>query len=114
MHTRCDVSWSTSDRRARLPSDWDARRIVVRARADGQCEGITFDGEPRWHIGHCPGIGTDCDHDQAGDDHSLSNLRWLSSECHTEKTKRDSLAGMARRVAKLRHPSSRALPPGLR
>lgn len=43
-------------------------------------------GEPRWHVAECDRIGTDCDHDKRGDDHSLSNLRWLSGPCHKRKT----------------------------
>jgi hypothetical protein len=80
------MSWDTSDRRARLPSDWPKRVAHTKARAQGRCEGISLHGEPRWHVAECDGIGTDCDHDHRGDDHSLANLRWLSSPCHTFKT----------------------------
>lgn len=50
------------------------------------CEGISIHGEPRWHDEDCDGIGSECDHDQRGDDHSLGNLRWLSTPCHKRKT----------------------------
>jgi 5-methylcytosine-specific restriction protein A len=50
------------------------------------CEGLSLRGEDRWHVDTCDGVGTDCDHDQAGDDHELTNLRWLSNECHKRKT----------------------------
>lgn len=79
--------WAGSTRRARLPADWTTRREATRQRANGQCEGISLHGEPRWHVPDCDGHGTDCDHDQRGDDHSLTNLRWLSPPCHREKTK---------------------------
>lgn len=50
------------------------------------CEGISLAGEPRWHVDDCDGIGRDCDHHVPGDDHRLSNLRWLSAPCHKRKT----------------------------
>ena len=78
--------WAGSTRRARLPSDWPKRVAHTRDRAGGMCEGISLGGEPRWHVPTCNGIGTDCDHDKAGDDHALTNLRWLSRPCHTHKT----------------------------
>lgn len=80
------MSWDTSDRRSRLPSDWPKRVAYTKARAQGRCEGISLRGEPRWHVAECDGIGAECDHDKRGDDHSLTNLRWLSTPCHTHKT----------------------------
>ena len=80
------MSWETSDRRGRLPKDWPERVAATKARAAGRCEGISLRGEPRWHVDKCDGIGTDCDHDRRGDDHALTNLRWLSRECHKAKT----------------------------
>lgn len=77
------MAWETSDRAARLPADWSKRRAATRRRAGGRCEGLGADG---WHVDSCPGIGSECDHHEAGDDHSLSNLRWLSTPCHTHKT----------------------------
>lgn len=78
--------WTGSNRRARLPKDWERRRAATRDRAGGRCEGITLHDEQRWHVSTCDGIGTQCDHDKRGDDHSLANLRWLSAECHKRKT----------------------------
>jgi 5-methylcytosine-specific restriction protein A len=84
------MGWETSDRRARLPKDWPKRRAETRRRANGRCEGISLRGERRWHVDECNGVGTDCDHDKRGDDHSLSNLRWLSAECHKAKTQNEA------------------------
>ena len=56
--------WANSTRRSRLPNDWPARVAATRERARGRCEGISLDGEPRWHDPGCTGAGTDCDHDQ--------------------------------------------------
>ena len=79
-------AWSGSSRRTTLPPDWEARRKATRDRAHGRCEGISLNGEPHWHAPTCNGTGTDCDHDKRGNDHSLTNLRWLSKPCHTRKT----------------------------
>lgn len=97
------MGWETSTRRARLPDDWSRRRAIVKRRANGRCEGLTFAGEPRWHVEACDGRGTDCDHIIEGDDHSLANLQWLSGACHSHKT--------ARSVPAWRR--SRETPPGL-
>lgn len=78
--------WQNSDRRSRLPSDWPKRVAATKERAAGRCEGVSIHNEPRWHVTDCPGIGRECDHDRRGDDHSLTNLRWLSTECHKAKT----------------------------
>ena len=56
------------------------------------CEGISLRGEPRWHAEQCDGIGSQCDHDRRGDDHSLANLRWLSEPCHKVKTQHEAAA----------------------
>ena len=74
------MSWSTSDRKGRLPANWDAIRTRVKSRARGRCEA------PR-HVAECDGIGKHCDHVDRGDDHSLANLQWLSKPCHDAKTR---------------------------
>lgn len=79
------MTWSTSDRRSRLPSDWPKRRQQVKRRARGLCEA-------EQHEPDCNGIGTECDHIVNNDDHSLSNLQWLSTPCHKAKTQRESRA----------------------
>ena len=97
--------WSGSTRRARLPSDWPKRRARVKARAKGMCEAKVHEPE-------CSGEGAECDHIVHGDDHSLSNLQWLSGPCHKAKTLAeagDALRGR-RDAAKLpteRHPGAR-------
>jgi 5-methylcytosine-specific restriction enzyme A len=81
------TAWAGSTRRSRLPADWNQRRDAVKRRAAGYCEGISLEGETRWHVPTCDGIGTECDHDKRGDNHALWNLRWLSHDCHEYKTK---------------------------
>jgi 5-methylcytosine-specific restriction protein A len=100
------MAWTNSTRRARLPSNWQALRSATARRAKGKCEGITLAGEPRWHVASCDGTGTDCDHDVEGDDHSLSNLRWLSSPCHDHKTQAARKAArVVLRLPREAHPS---------
>lgn len=88
------MAWSTSDRHSRLPSDWQAIRRRVRARAHGRCEA-------QIHAPGCDGRGVECDHIQAGDDHSLTNLQMLSHACHKAKTQAEA-AARNRRDARLR------------
>ncbi len=82
-------------RRLRLPRDWPKRVSAVRKRAHNLCEGITIDGVPHQHVADCGGAGRECDHRMAGDDHSLSNLQWLSVECHLAKTLAENAARRA-------------------
>lgn len=77
--------WADSTRRSRLPSDWPQRRAKVKARAQGRCQAAVHEPE-------CNGVGSECDHVIAGDDHSLDNLQWLSKPCHSAKTKREAQA----------------------
>mgnify|MGYP000960176560 CR=1 FL=1 len=92
------MPWYTSDRRGRLPRDWDRIRTRVLARAAYQCQAITHD--PR-----CDGRATDVDHIHAGDDHSLDNLQALSAVCHRAKTARESIARNHARARMRLHPA---------
>lgn len=76
------MAWEGSTRKQRLPDDWPIRRALVSARAHGLCEA-------KVHHPACPGVGRECDHVVAGDDHSLDNLQWLSTPCHRAKTSDD-------------------------
>lgn len=82
--------WSSSTRRAALPGDWNRRRDQVKRRADGRCEAEV-------HAPNCDGQGAECDHHAGPDDHSLSNLRWLSPACHAAKTQREAQAAKPQR-----------------
>lgn len=84
------MNWETSDRRSRLPRDWPKRVTATKARADGMCEAQV-------HAPGCDGIGRECDHRINNDDHSLTNLQWLSTPCHKAKTQREAQAAKPKR-----------------
>lgn len=77
------MAWSTSDRKERLPADWNRIRAAVKTRAKGRCQ-----AQP--HATGCGGWGRDADHITPGDDHNLDNLQWLSGPCHRAKTNRET------------------------
>lgn len=99
------MAWSTSDRKERLPDNWQALRRACKARAKGRCQA-------EQHAKNCGGWGSDADHITADDDHRLDNLQWLSGPCHRAKTARESAArNTARKKARTRpqeqHPGRR-------
>lgn len=100
--------WAGSNRRARLPSDWQAKRTEGTRR------------NPR-HICHWCGLpgGDEFDHKNPGDDHSQDNLDWIhgrravergisTRNCHGEKS---ALEGAAAKPSEKR-PTE--IHPGLR
>ena len=102
------MPWDTSDRRQRLPKDWQAIRAAVRRRADNKCEAEN-------HEPDCDGTGTDADHIKQGDNHSLNNLQWLSGPCHKAKTKAENAArnkanAQLRRRPQEQHPGRKQCP----
>lgn len=95
------MAWETSNRRSRLPTDWNTRiRPEVRRRASGQCQA-------EHHAPRCDGTGTDADHIITGDDHSYANLQWLSKPCHDAKTAREAAARSTARATMRRRPPER-------
>jgi 5-methylcytosine-specific restriction protein A len=93
-------SWSGSDRRSRLPSNWTQLRAQTKARANGQCQALLNDGR------RCPDQGTDCDHIVPGDNHELSNLQWLCKWHHGKKSSAEGNKGQRRRFTE-RHPTEK-------
>lgn len=71
--THLAKAWSTSDRRSRLPKDWERIRRIVLRRDGGRCQS-------------CGALANQVDHVTAGDDHSPSNLQALCEPCHQRKT----------------------------
>lgn len=97
------VPWEGSDRRERLPDNWDELRAEAHRL------------NPR-HICHlCGESGGDAlDHKQRGDDHRQENLDWAHDKvpphCHRRKSGREGAAARAerRRAMRLqpeRHPA---------
>lgn len=85
------MAWETSDRRARLPADWPKLVVKVKERDGGRCT---------WRLpsgARCPRPGTDVDHRNPGDDHSLSNLQLLCKYHHDKKTLREAYQGRKKR-----------------
>jgi 5-methylcytosine-specific restriction endonuclease McrA len=90
------VAWETSDRRARLPDDWNQRVAAVKKRDQNRCT---------WRLPsglRCPRPGRDVDHRVNDDNHELSNLRLLCKTHHDRKTQREAWAGRTRPKAKKR------------
>lgn len=75
--------WNDSDRRDRLPDDWEARRRK-RLEIDGhRCTWRLPSGK------RCPRKATDVDHRVEGsDDHRISELQSLCAHHHGKKTAR--------------------------
>lgn len=94
------MSWSTSDRRGRLPDDWPARVAAVKRRASGRCE-------DKHHAQGCDGRAAEVDHVRQGDDHALANLQALSAACHARKTRLDNGYRASVMAPVERHPGTR-------
>lgn len=86
------MAWDSSDRRARLPANWNDLVRQVKERDQNRCT---------WKLpatgARCPRRGTDVDHRVPGDDHSLRNLQLLCHHHHERKTVREAWAGRQRR-----------------
>lgn len=85
------MAWETSDRRLRLPPNWNALVKQVKERDGNRCTWKLPSGA------RCPRRGTDVDHRKNDDDHSLSNLQLLCAHHHGKKTQREAWAGKGRR-----------------
>ncbi|HVX20897.1 MAG TPA: hypothetical protein VHB02_06100 [Acidimicrobiales bacterium] len=92
------MSWSTSNRHGRLPGNWAAIRQATFERDGGICQSCgkaaaIYDIErKRW-------VGGECDHVEAGDDHTRTQT--LCTSCHRAKSSRE---GAAARPTRNREP----------
>lgn len=93
------MSWRTSTRRERLPSDWPTRVAKVKDR-DKRCM-------DKHHAPDCDGRAAEVDHIRQGDDHSLTNLQALSVACHARKTRLDNGYRAAVKSPPEQHPGTR-------
>jgi 5-methylcytosine-specific restriction protein A len=81
--------WKGSNRKSRLPADWERLRRVVLKRCGNRCEWM--DGEYR-----CHSTATDVDHIIPNDSDQLSNLQGLCNPHHLTKTGREVQAAQAK------------------
>lgn len=94
--------WNSSNRRKRLPKNWNSLRKTVLKR-DPQCK-LRYEG--------CQSRSTEVDHVIAGDDHRLTNLQGVCGFCHRLKSSAEGRkANQERRSLRLRPQEKH---PGLR
>ncbi len=85
--------WKGSLRNKRLPSNWSSLRTTVLKRDNYIC---------KLQLPGCSVKATEVDHRLEGDDHSLSNLQAVCSDCHKVKTNKHKVQVIASR-RKLRY-----------
>ncbi|AKY03312.1 HNH endonuclease [Streptomyces phage Aaronocolus] len=91
------AGWSGSDRRERLPSNWQQIRRRILRRDGNRCTWVEY------HGARCEELATEVDHIVAGDNHDDSNLRSLCTWHHARKSASEGAAASAakrRRIEK--------------
>ncbi len=92
------MPWDTSDRKSRLPDDWNTRRMRVLRRDGYRCQA-------RDSLGYlCGQPANQCDHIVAGDNHELDNLQALCRWHHARKSSQEGNAAHPRRPSQRRPP----------
>lgn len=87
------MAWQAdSERRSRLPSNWQSLRLEVLRRDRYRCQHRDYPHGPK-----CMARANQVDHIQRGDDHSLKNLQAL---CRTHHALKSSREGVEARQAK--------------
>lgn len=71
------MTWNSSDRRSRLPSDWESVRKRILGRDNRSCQ---------LRLLGCIGTASEADHIVPNDDHSDENLRAACRSCHSKKS----------------------------
>lgn len=84
-------SWSTSNRRDRLPSDWSKTRRRILKRDRHECQHRDRDDLL------CGRPATEVDHVKAGDDHRDSNLSSICTWHHARKSSKEGNEANAQR-----------------
>lgn len=108
------MTWTTSNRRQRLPKNWNQIRKQILQTTNGKCAGLAEPGwgtgywedgptgtpyaGPRWHHTDCTTLATDVDHIQRGDLNRSGNLQPLCHTCHAAKTTAEVRAIHARKT----------------
>ncbi|QOI66988.1 HNH endonuclease [Microbacterium phage GardenState] len=92
------MAWENSDRKARLPYDWQTRRIRVLRRDSYRCQA-------RDSLGHlCGAPANQVDHVIPGDDHDEDNLQALCRWHHDRKSSAEGNAAKKPRPSRRREP----------
>ena len=91
------MSWENSDRRARLPHDWQTRRLRVLRRDGYKCQHRDEPGAPK-----CLAPANQVDHVERGDDHDLANLQALCAWHHARKSSAEGRAAQRPRASRRR------------
>jgi len=94
--------WKDSSRRGQLPAGWSAIRERVKARANGQCQGILPSGK------QCPRRGTDAHHAAGADNHDWITMLWLCPYHHGQETAKEAQRWRQPKV-EVRHPGDRSM-----
>lgn len=79
------MAWEGSDRKERLPDDWEHRKLRVKERDGYRCTKILPSGK-RCPRGRATGYKVEVDHKIPNDDHSMSNLACLCEHHHGKKS----------------------------
>lgn len=90
------MAWEGSDRRQRLPFDWERRRATALRDCGHMCQSPG-----------CVGSASEVDHIIPGDDHSRRNLQGLCSFHHKQKSSAEGNSAQRRRRELVRRPSGR-------
>lgn len=101
------MAWQDSDRKKRLPDNWQSLRLIVLQRALYECQAEDVPGKK------CGDLASDVDHIIAGDNHDLDNLQALCSWHHRRKSSYEGyLARMKNK--ELREQAKRNEHPGMK
>jgi 5-methylcytosine-specific restriction enzyme A len=84
--------WKDSDRKLRLPSNWNSLRKKVLVRDNHKCT-------------KCGYKATQVDHIVPGDNHSLDNLQSLCTQCHGIKSSLEGVMARQRNKSLRQRPS---------
>lgn len=93
------MTWETSNRKSRLPSNWFSLRKRVLARDSHKCR-------------LCGAKATEVDHIIRGDNHDMSNLQSLCADCHKAKSSSEGVSERQRKRMLRQRPKEQH--PGLR
>ncbi|MFY1688164.1 HNH endonuclease [Plantactinospora sp. WMMB782] len=91
------MAWEGSNRRSRLPPDWETRRATVLKRDNYRCK-VRVDGR------RCNEPANEVDHIKRGDNHALSNLQAICNEHHKAKTSREGNEAKKQKRNRYRRP----------